>query len=99
MSGPIRIALEFDAKSAKEQIDSYVREFLADPAHWPNNKRRRMGLRPLRKPINTKHRAMPDLFLVWKIVEDALREAVLKPVDVGNDAWKTTCLNRPRETT
>lgn len=81
MSGEVRIALEFDVQAAKKEVHNYIQEFCSDPMHWPNNKRRRMGLKPLRKPINTERRTYPDLFPVWKIVENTLKDVVPKAVE------------------
>lgn len=81
VSGPVRIALEFDVQAAKKEVHKYIQEFCSDPMHWPNNKRRRMGMKPLRKPINTNHRTWPGLSFVYKIVEDSLRGVVPKPVE------------------
>lgn len=82
MSGPVRIAIEFDANAAKLRVDEYIRELNSDPLHWPNNKRRRMGMKPLRKPLNLNTRRKRDFFynFIMRIVEDSLREVVPKVV-------------------
>lgn len=68
---PVKVALEFDASAAKRKIDNYIQQFYSDPMHLSNNKRRRMGMKPLRKPLNSEHRTSPSPFVLWKIVEDA----------------------------
>lgn len=78
MSGPVRIAFEFDAKVARLRVDEYIREFNSDPMHWSNNKRRRMGMKPLRKPINTSRASTIFYNSIMRIVEDSLREVVPK---------------------
>lgn len=80
MSGPVKIAIEFDANAVRLRGDEYIREFNSDPMHWPNNKRRRMGMKPLRKPINTSRASTIFYNFIMRIVEDSLREVVPKVV-------------------
>lgn len=78
MSGPVRISFESDAKAVRLRVDEYIREFNSDPMHWSNNKRRRMGMKPLRKPINTNRASTIFYNSIMRIVLDSLLEVVPK---------------------
>lgn len=71
MSGPVRTDIVFDAIAAKRKIDDYLQEYYSDPMHWTNNKRRRMGMRPLRKPVNRRGRSYPDGCVIQKIIDES----------------------------
>lgn len=67
-----------EVKAAILRVDEYIREFNSDPMHWSNNKRRRMGMKPLRKPINTSRASTIFYEPMMRIVEDLFRQVVPK---------------------
>ena len=73
---------DFDKYFPKEklkEIQQYVEEFKANPLNWSNNKRRRRGLKPLRKGNSFSKRKWDKVrndLKFFKLIEETIDETI-----------------------